>query len=81
MRFIITNYHIYRADCFRGRKGGIATAVGKGILLNHEDLSPLASAEATGICMSICNCEVLIAAVYKFSGCAQVITPFPLEMS
>jgi hypothetical protein len=64
-RFYITNYFFYPADRFPGRKGGIAFAVRKGIPHNPVDLSPLVSIEATGVCVPICNREVLLATVYK----------------
>jgi hypothetical protein len=35
---------------------------------NHVDPQPLVSVEATGICITICNSEVLLAAVYKSPG-------------
>jgi hypothetical protein len=35
---------------------------------NHADLPPLISVEAKGVCMPICNNEVLLAAVYKSLG-------------
>jgi hypothetical protein len=67
-RFFIPNYHIYRTDRFPARKGGTAVAVRKGIPHNHVDLPLLVSVEATGVCVPIGNCEVLLAAVYKSSG-------------
>jgi hypothetical protein len=63
--FLIPNYHLYRTDRYPGRKGGTAVAVRKGIPHNHVDLPPLVSVEATGVCISIGNSEVLLAAVYK----------------
>jgi hypothetical protein len=67
-RFSISNYDFYRTDRFQGRKGGTAVAVRKGIPYNRVDLSPLASIEATGVCIPTGNSEVLLAAVYKSPG-------------
>jgi hypothetical protein len=64
-RFYIPNYHFYRTDRFPGRKRGNVFTVRKGIPHNHVDLPPLVSVEATGVCISIGNCEVLLAAIYK----------------
>jgi hypothetical protein len=52
----------YRTDRYPGRKGGTAVAV------NHVDLPPFVSVEATGVCIPIGNSEVLLAAVYKSPG-------------
>jgi hypothetical protein len=69
-RFFIPNYHFYRTDSFPGRKGGTAVAMRKGISHNHVCvvLPPLLSIEATGVCITIGNSEVLLAIVYKSSG-------------
>jgi hypothetical protein len=67
-RFFIPNYHFYRTDSFPGRKGGTAVAVRKGIPHNQVEPPPLVSTEATGVCIPICNSEVLLAAVYKLPG-------------
>jgi hypothetical protein len=66
-RFYILNYHllVYRIDRHPERKGGTAIAVRKGIPHRQVNLPPLVSIEATGICIQIGNCEVLLAAVYK----------------
>jgi exonuclease III len=58
-RFFIPNYHFYRTDCFRGRKGGTAVAVRKGIPNKHVDLPLLVSIEVTGICIPMGKREVL----------------------
>jgi hypothetical protein len=63
MRFFIPNLHFYRTDSY---PGGTALAVKKGIPHNHVDLPPLVSKQATGVCISIGNSEVLRAAIYKF---------------
>jgi hypothetical protein len=55
-RFFISNYHIYRIDCFPGRKG---------IPHKYVDLSPLLSVEATRIRTPIDNSGILLSAVYK----------------
>jgi hypothetical protein len=60
--------HIYRIDRFPGRKGETAVAVRKGIPYNNVNLPPFVSIEATGVCISIGNSEVLLAAVYKPPG-------------
>jgi hypothetical protein len=64
-RFFIPNYHIYRTDRFPGRKGGNFFAVRKGIPHSHAYLPPLASVEATGVCIPIDNSEILLAVSYK----------------
>jgi hypothetical protein len=64
-RFYIPSYHLYRIDRHSERKGGTAIAVRKGIPQRQVDLPPLVSIEATGMCIPIGNCEVLLAAVYK----------------
>jgi exonuclease III len=68
-RFHIQNYHFYPIDREPERKGGIAVAVRKSIPHMHVDLLPLVSVEATGVCMTIGNQEILLAAVYKSPGC------------
>jgi hypothetical protein len=60
-RFYIPN----RIDRHPERKGGTATAVRIGTPHRHVDLPPLVSIEATGICILIGNCEVLLVAVYE----------------
>jgi hypothetical protein len=67
-RFFILNFHFYRTDRHPGIKGGRAVAVRKGIPHSHVDLPSLFSIEATGICIPINNSEMLLAAIYKFSG-------------
>jgi hypothetical protein len=67
-KFFIPNYHFYRTDRFPGRKGGTAVAVRNGIPHNYVDLPPLVSIEATGVCISILNSEILLAAFYKSPG-------------
>jgi hypothetical protein len=67
-RFFIPNYYFFRTDCFPGTKHGTAIAVRKGIPHNHVDLPPLASVEATGVCIRIGNSEMLLAAVCKSPG-------------
>jgi hypothetical protein len=57
------NFHFYRTDRFPGRKGGTAFSVKKGIPHNRVDLPPLVSIEATGVCISIGNSEVLLKTV------------------
>jgi hypothetical protein len=64
-RLFIPNYHIYRTDCFPGRKGGTSTAFRKIISHNHVDFPCLVSVEATVVCILIANSEVLLAAVCK----------------
>jgi hypothetical protein len=39
-KFYVPNYHFYRIDHQRGRKGGTAIAVTKGIPHKHVDLPP-----------------------------------------
>jgi hypothetical protein len=58
-RFFIPNFHFYRTNHYPGTKG---------ILHNHEDLPPIVSVVATGVCIPIGNSEVLLAAVYKSPG-------------
>jgi hypothetical protein len=65
MKVFITNYNIYRADRFSGRKGKTAVAIRYGIPHNHVDLPTLVSVEATGVCIPIDNSKILLAAVYK----------------
>jgi hypothetical protein len=65
---LIANFHFYRNNSYPGRKGGSTIAVKKGIPHNHVDLQPIVSVETTGICIPICNSEILLAAVYKFPG-------------
>jgi exonuclease III len=60
-RFFIPNYHFHWTDRFPGRKGGTAIAVRNGIPHNHVGLPLLVSTEATGVCISIGNSEVLFA--------------------
>jgi hypothetical protein len=67
-RFFIPNFHFYRTERYPGRKGATAVAVRKGIPLNHVDLPPLVSVEATEIYIPIINSEVLLASVYKAPG-------------
>jgi hypothetical protein len=69
-RFFILNYHYYWTDRFQGSKGEIAVVVRKGTPHNHVDLPPLASMQATGVCILIGNSEVLLAAVYQLPGYA-----------
>jgi exonuclease III len=64
-RFSIRNYHIYRNDRHPGAKGGTAVAVKKGVPNCYVDLPPLISIEATGVCITIGNKEILLAAVYR----------------
>jgi hypothetical protein len=64
-RFCIPKYYLYRIDHHPERKGRMAIAVRKGIPHRPVDLPPLVSVEATGICVPIGNCEILLAAVYK----------------
>jgi hypothetical protein len=71
-QFFIPNYHICRTDRFPRRKGRTAVAVRKGIPHNHADLPPLVSAEATRVFIHIDNSEILLAADYKFPGCAWI---------
>jgi hypothetical protein len=68
-RFFIPNYHFYQTDRFLGRKSR-TVAVRKGIPHNHVlvDLPSLTSIEATGVCISTGNSEVLLAAVCKSPG-------------
>jgi hypothetical protein len=69
--FVIPNFLFNRTESYPGRKGGTAVAVSKGIPHNHVDLPPLDSVEATGVCMSVGNREVLLEAVYKSPGRAS----------
>jgi hypothetical protein len=62
------NFNFYRTDRHPGRKGGSAVAVRKDIPHNHVDPQPLASVEATGVCIPLSNSEALLGAVYKSSG-------------
>jgi hypothetical protein len=64
-RFSIRNCHIYQNDRYPGAKGGTAVAVKKGVPHSYVDLPPLISIEATGVCITIGNEEVLLAAVYR----------------
>jgi exonuclease III len=66
--FFIPKYHVYRIDLFLGRKGRTAVAVRKGIPHSNVDLPSLVSIEATGVCISIDNSEILLAGVYKSAG-------------
>jgi len=70
-RFPIRNYHIYWADRQPSLKGGTSVAVRKSIPHNHEDLRPLVSMEATGVCIPIGNREVLLEAVRAEPGVTQ----------
>jgi hypothetical protein len=63
-RFSIQNDHFYLIDHHPGRKDGTAVAVRKGIPHSHVE-PPLVSVEATGVCVPICNREILLADVYK----------------
>jgi hypothetical protein len=68
-RFCIRNYHIYLTDRHPGLKGGTAIAVRKGIPHAHVVYPPPPVVmEATGICISTGNKEILLAAVYKPLG-------------
>jgi hypothetical protein len=67
-RFFISNYHVYRTDRHPGRKGGTDVGIRRGVPHNHVELPPLVSLEATGVCIHICNSEVLLASVYKSPG-------------
>jgi hypothetical protein len=67
-RFFISNYHFYQTDHYPGRKSRTVVPVRKVIPHNHVDLLPLVSVEATGVCIPICNSEVLLVAVYKAPG-------------
>jgi hypothetical protein len=62
--FSIRNYHIYRDDRHPGAKGGTAVAVRKGVPRSYVDLPPLISIEATGVCISVGNKEIMLAVVY-----------------
>jgi hypothetical protein len=66
--FFIPNYHFYRTDRFKGRKGGTAVVVRKAIPHKHADLPPLLSIKAAGVCIPIGDSELLLAAVYKSPG-------------
>jgi hypothetical protein len=61
-RFYNQNYYLYQIDRHPERKGETAIAVRKGIPNRQVDLPPLVSIEATGICIPISNCKVLLAA-------------------
>jgi hypothetical protein len=65
MRFYIQNYDIYWTYREDGHKGGTVIAVKKGIPHTCIDLPALLSVEATGVCITIRNTEMLLAAVYK----------------
>jgi exonuclease III len=67
-RFFIPNYLLYRTYCYPGRKGGTSVAVRPAVPHNHVDLPHLFSVEATEVCITIGNNEVLLAAVYKSPG-------------
>jgi hypothetical protein len=67
-RFLIQNYHVYLTDHFLGFKGRNAVPVRKDIPLNHVDLPPLDSIEATGLFVPIGNSEVLLETIYKPPG-------------
>jgi hypothetical protein len=64
-RICIPNYHIYRTDCFPGRKGGTAVAIKKEVPHTTVDLPRLISVEATWVYNPIGNSEIFLAAVYK----------------
>jgi hypothetical protein len=64
-RFVIPNYHVFRAARFSGFKGGTAVAIRKDIPYNRVDHLHLVSTEATVICIPIGNREILLVAVYK----------------
>jgi hypothetical protein len=59
------NHFAVRIDRHPERKARPAISVRKDISHRQVDLPPLVSLEATGICIPIGNCEVLLAAVYK----------------
>jgi hypothetical protein len=67
-RLFIPNYNFYRTECFPGRKGGTAFAVRKGISHSHVYLHSLVPIEAAGVCITIGDSEVLLAAVCKSPG-------------
>jgi hypothetical protein len=69
-RFFMPIYNFYQTDLFLGRKGGTAIAVRKSIPHNDVYLPLLVSVEATGVCISIGNSEMLLTAVYKSPGYA-----------
>jgi hypothetical protein len=52
-------------DQYPGRKGRTAIAVKKGIPHDHIELPALVSVEATGVCITVGNVVVLLAAGYK----------------
>jgi hypothetical protein len=64
MRFYIPDYEIYRTDREEVHKGGTAIAVNKGIPHTCADLLPLCSVEATRVCISTGDIEMLASAVY-----------------
>jgi hypothetical protein len=66
--FFILNYHFYRTDRHPGRKGETSVAVRRGVPHSYVDLPPLASVEATGVCIPTGNSEILLASVYKSPG-------------
>jgi hypothetical protein len=51
-----------------GRKGGTADVVRRGVPHSYVDLPNLVSVDATGVCIPICNSEILLASVYKSLG-------------
>jgi hypothetical protein len=64
-RFPLPNYYFHQTDRFPGRKGGTAVAVRKGVPHTNVDLPPLASVEATGVCILFGNNVFFLAAFYK----------------
>jgi hypothetical protein len=48
-------------------KDGTTVTVKKGVSHTCPDLPPLLSVEATGVCMTIGNTQMFLAAVYKSS--------------
>jgi hypothetical protein len=61
MKDSVPKYLLYGIDRRPERKSGTIIAVRKGIPHRQVDPFPLHSIEATGICIPIDNCEVLLA--------------------
>jgi hypothetical protein len=71
--FCIPNYHFHGIDGYLKRKRGTAVAVREGIPHNHIDILPLVPAKVTGVCIPICNREILFAAVYNIQSVPEAM--------
>jgi hypothetical protein len=71
---IMSIFPSYQSDCFLGSKGETAVSARNGIPHTHVDLPPpIALVEATEVCLPFGSCEVLLQAVYKGPGRAEII--------